>query len=66
MRTVPPEPPAGQAPHSCAACRIAATLTEHRDACAADWSHRRGTLNFAILIAQQECPEHKRAWAVDA
>lgn len=50
-------------PAECPACRIVNTLAKHRDTTAADWSLRRGTLNFAILIAQRECPAHQRAWS---
>lgn len=42
----------------CPACRIARELTEHRDATAADWSQRRGTLNFARVIAMRACPAY--------
>ena len=40
----------------CPACRIARELTEHRDTTAGDWTMRRGTLNFAIVIARRACP----------
>lgn len=43
----------------CPACRIARELTEHRDKTAAGWSHRRGTLNFARVIAARACPEYE-------
>lgn len=50
----------------CAACRIVDTLTVHRDTAHAGSGSRRGTLNYAILVAKQECPAHRDAWAVDA
>jgi hypothetical protein len=42
----------------CPACTIAADLTKHRDATATDWSFRRGTLNFAIVVARRACPAY--------
>lgn len=42
----------------CPACEIARELTKHRDATATDWSFRRGTLNFAIVVARRACPEY--------
>lgn len=49
---------AAPAPH-CPACQVAAELVEHRDATAGGWSIRRGTLNFAVVIAQQACPGYQ-------
>lgn len=43
----------------CPACRIARELTEHRDASATDWSVRRATLNFSIIVARRSCPDGK-------
>lgn len=42
----------------CPACQVARELTEHRDACAEQWSTRRGVLNFARVIAVRACPEY--------
>jgi hypothetical protein len=39
----------------CPACRIVRELTEHRDKCAPGWDVRRGSLNFAIVIAESAC-----------
>ena len=67
--STPPAPASAAPQHKpadCAACRIADTLEEHRNATASDWSYRRATLNFAIIIARRECPAYQRAWAVDA
>lgn len=47
------------APH-CPACQVVADLAEHRDATAADWSARRGALNFAIVLARRACPAYAR------
>jgi hypothetical protein len=67
MADLTPVPPDAQAPpHSpaaCPACRIADQLAEHRDTFAATWTKRRGILNFAILIAQRECPAYQWAWS---
>ena len=41
----------------CPACRIARELREHRDNTAAEWSVRRGTLNFARVLAERVCPD---------
>jgi hypothetical protein len=67
MADLTPVAPDAQAPpHSpaaCPACRIADQLAEHRDTFAATWTKRRGILNFAILIAQRECPAYQRSWS---
>ena len=63
---MPDHTPESHSPTTCPACRIAAELSKHRDTFASEWTKRRGILNFAILIAQRECPAHQRAWAVDA
>jgi hypothetical protein len=60
--STPTEPPT-HSPPECPACRIVATLAAHRDDSHPDWSIRRGVLNFAILIAQRECPAHRYAWS---
>lgn len=63
----PQAQPPTHSPADCIACRIADQLTEHRDTFAPTWTRRRGVLNFAILIAQRECPAHQWAWSeVDA
>ena len=41
----------------CPACRIARELREHRDNTAAEWSVRRGALNFARVLAERACPD---------
>lgn len=43
----------------CPACDIAAQLEAHRDTYTNGWSQRRGTLNFAALIARRACPEYQ-------
>lgn len=50
----------------CPACRVVAELSEHRDATAGGWSIRRGTLNFAILVARQCCPDYEPSTGGDA
>lgn len=45
----------------CPACRVARELTEHRDACAVEWSHRRAALNFALILAKRACPDYRPA-----
>lgn len=44
-------------PH-CPACSVVADLVEHRNKTAAEWSVRRGTLNFAIVVAMRSCPDY--------
>lgn len=48
----------GSSVSHCPACRVVSELSEHRDATAGGWSIRRGTLNFAIVIARQACPAY--------
>lgn len=48
----------------CPACATAADLEQHRDATAGAWSVRRGVLNFAILVASQNCPAYVAATPV--
>ena len=43
----------------CPACEVAAALREHTDQTAAEWSQRRGALNFARIIAERACPDYK-------
>lgn len=43
----------------CPACEVAAALREHVDQTAAEWSQRRGALNFARIIAERACPDYK-------
>lgn len=45
----------------CPACQVVRELTEHRDGTAAEWSVRRGTLNFARVIAVRACPDYRPA-----
>lgn len=42
----------------CPACAIAAELSAHRDSTAGTWSIRRMMLNFAVIIAQRNCPDY--------
>lgn len=43
----------------CPACRVARELADHRDGSAAEWSIRRATLNFAVIVARRACPEYE-------
>ena len=47
----------------CPACRLARELREHTDQTAAEWSQRRGALNFARIIAERACPAYVPAAA---
>lgn len=47
----------------CPACEVAAALREHVDQTAAEWSQRRGALNFARIIAERACPDYVPAAA---
>lgn len=56
---------ASSVPH-CPACQVAIELRQHRDATAPGWSIRRGTLNFAIIIAERACSAYTPAGARSA
>lgn len=55
MSDTTPVPPVDH----CPACRVARELAEHRDLTAAGWSIRRGTLSFAIVLAERACPAYE-------
>ena len=43
----------------CLACAVADDLAQHRDNTATEWSVRRATLNFAVIVARRTCPDYK-------
>lgn len=43
----------------CPACRVARELREHSDQAHPEWSVRRGTLNFARILAERACPDYR-------